>query len=113
MPIAGGERGVGCREDADATIRDDFGNVIEVRENAPDLPRRALSRMPVGFVGASDYQSAVRKFGPSDAAHLAFAEAAEADFVTCDDRLLRQCRRVQPSVWFGTLMAFCDKENLQ
>lgn len=54
-----------------------------------------------------------RGLGPADAAHLAFAEAAEADFVTCDDRLLRQCRRVQPSVWFGTLTAFCDKENLQ
>lgn len=51
--------------------------------------------------------------GPADAAHLAFAEAAEADFVTCDDRLLRQCRSVQASVWSGTLMAFCDKENLQ
>ena len=51
--------------------------------------------------------------GPADAAHLALAEAAEADFVSCDDRLLRQCRRVESSIWFGTLMAFCDKENLQ
>ena len=54
-----------------------------------------------------------QRFGPADAAHLAFAEEAEADFVTCDDRLLRQCRRVQPTVWFGTPVAFCDKENLQ
>jgi len=50
--------------------------------------------------------------GPADAAHLAFAEEAEAEFITCDDRLLRQCRRVQPGVWFGTPVAFCDKENL-
>ena len=51
--------------------------------------------------------------GPADAAHLAFAEEAQADFITCDDRLLRQCQHIQPSVWFGTPVAFCDKENLQ
>lgn len=28
-------------------------------------------------------------FGVADAAHLAFAEAVNADFVTCDDRLLK------------------------
>lgn len=51
-------------------------------------------------------------FGPADAVHVAFAEAAEADFVTCDDRLLRQCRRVGLSAWYGTPLAFCDKEEL-
>ena len=51
--------------------------------------------------------------GLADAAHVAFAEAASADFVTCDDQMLRQCQRIQPSVWFGTPVAFCDKENLQ
>jgi predicted nucleic acid-binding protein len=52
-------------------------------------------------------------FGPADAAHLAFAEEAQADFITCDDRLLRQCQHVQPGIWFGTPVAFCDKENLR
>ncbi len=51
--------------------------------------------------------------GPADAAHLAFAEQAKADFITCDDRLLRQCQRVQPSIWAGTPGAFCEKESLQ
>jgi predicted nucleic acid-binding protein len=51
--------------------------------------------------------------GPADAAHLAFSEAAHADFVTCDDRLLRQCRRARPGIWCGTPVAFCDKENLR
>lgn len=54
-----------------------------------------------------------QRLGPADAAHLAFAEDARADFVTCDDRLLRQCRRVRPGVWFGTPIAFCDKEDLR
>jgi predicted nucleic acid-binding protein len=51
--------------------------------------------------------------GVADAAHLAFAEQAQADFVTVDDRLLRQCRRIKPEVWYGSPSAYCDKENLR
>jgi len=50
--------------------------------------------------------------GPADAAHVAFAEAAGADFVSCDDRLIRQCRRVQISVWVGDPVEYCVKEEL-
>jgi len=50
--------------------------------------------------------------GSADAAHLAFAEEAKASFITCDDRLVRQCRRARPGVWFGTPVAFCAKERL-
>jgi predicted nucleic acid-binding protein len=51
--------------------------------------------------------------GPADAAHLACAEQVRADFVTCDGRLIRQCRRVKPGIWFGTPIAFCDQEDLR
>ncbi|MDH7487528.1 MAG: PIN domain-containing protein [Anaerolineae bacterium] len=51
--------------------------------------------------------------GPADAAHLAWAEQTGCDFVTCDDRLLRQCRRIKPGIWFGTPITFCDKEDLR
>jgi predicted nucleic acid-binding protein len=51
--------------------------------------------------------------GVADAAHLAFAEAAQAEFVTVDDRLLKQCRRVKPDVWCGTPPTYCEKENLK
>ena len=51
--------------------------------------------------------------GIADAAHLAFAEQARADFVTCDDRLLRQCHRIQPDIWCGTPITFCNKEDLR
>jgi predicted nucleic acid-binding protein len=51
--------------------------------------------------------------GVADAAHLAFAEAAQADFVTVDDRLLKQCRRIKPMVWCGSPPAYCEKENLR
>ena len=51
--------------------------------------------------------------GIGDAAHVAFAEAAEAAFITVDDRLRKQCRRLAVKVWYGTPLAFCDKENLR
>lgn len=51
--------------------------------------------------------------GLADAAHLAFAEAAATDFVTCDDRLLRQCQRLPSTCWCGTPLALCEKENLR
>jgi predicted nucleic acid-binding protein len=51
--------------------------------------------------------------GIADAAHLASAESGGSDSVTCDDRLLRQCRRIKPGVWYGTPIAYCEKENLR
>jgi hypothetical protein len=44
---------------------DDFGYVIQVKENAPELLRRALSRLPVDVVITGDYQAAERRFGLS------------------------------------------------
>jgi predicted nucleic acid-binding protein len=57
-------------------------------------------------------QLAEEGLGSADAAHLAFAEMAAASFVTCDDRLIRQCRRVQLNVWCGDPMTFCSEESL-
>jgi predicted nucleic acid-binding protein len=51
--------------------------------------------------------------GLADAAHLALAEQAGSDFVTCDDHLLRQCRRIRPDIWCGTPIAYCEKEDLR
>ena len=51
--------------------------------------------------------------GSADAAHLALAEQARSDFVTCDDRLLRKCRRIRPAIWCGSPIAFCEKEDLR
>jgi DNA repair photolyase len=56
-----------CRERRYCPFEDlnDFGYVIQVKENAPDLLRRALSRAPVDLVGTGDYQPAERKYGLS------------------------------------------------
>jgi len=56
-----------CREKKYAPHDDpnDFAYVIKVKENAPELLRQALSRVPVDQVGTGDYQAVERKFGLS------------------------------------------------
>ena len=56
-----------CRERKYAPYDDpdDFAYVIKVKENAPELLRRALTRAPVGPIFTGDYQPAERKFGLS------------------------------------------------
>ena len=51
--------------------------------------------------------------GIADAAHVAFAESSNADFVTCDDKLLKKCIKIKVKIWVGTPIAFCDKEALK
>jgi len=41
---------------------DDFGYVVKVKENAPELLRRALGRVPVGMIATGDYQPAEKTF---------------------------------------------------
>jgi len=52
-------------------------------------------------------------FGVADAAHVAFAEQADALFITCDDKLVKKCLKCDISVWTGSPIAFCEKENLK
>lgn len=53
-----------CREQKYSPYDDptDFAYLIKVKENAPDLLRRALSRTPVDMIFTGDYQPAERKF---------------------------------------------------
>jgi len=52
-------------------------------------------------------------FGVADAAHIAFAEYAGADFISCDDRLLRKCMAHKIKAWCGNPVAYCEKEGLR
>ena len=56
-----------CREEKYYPYEDpqDFSYRIQPKANAPDLLRRALSRVPVDLVGTGDYQPAERKYGLS------------------------------------------------
>jgi len=53
-----------CREEKYYPYQDvrDFGAVIKVKENAPQLLRRALERAAVSMIFTGDYQPAERKF---------------------------------------------------
>ncbi|MFO8085752.1 MAG: hypothetical protein R6U27_15695 [Desulfobacterales bacterium] len=51
--------------------------------------------------------------GPADAAHLAFAEATKADFISCDDKLIKKCSKISIDVWGGNPVTFCHKEDLK
>jgi predicted nucleic acid-binding protein len=50
---------------------------------------------------------------PADAAHAALSEEAGCDFITVDDRLLRQLERAAMTVWCGNPVAYCEKEALK
>jgi len=52
-------------------------------------------------------------FGVADAAHVAFAEQSGADFITCDDKLVKQCLRNKVGTWCGDPVLFCVKEDLR
>lgn len=56
-----------CREQKYSPYDDptDFSHVIKVKENAPELLRRALKNAPLDAIFTADYQPAERKFGMS------------------------------------------------
>jgi hypothetical protein len=52
-------------------------------------------------------------FGVADAAHLAFAEFHGAEFITCDDKVIKKSLSHRIGVWCGSPLAFCEKEGLR
>ena len=52
-------------------------------------------------------------FGIADAAHVAFAEANNAEFITCDDKLAKKCENHKIKVWTGGPLGFCEKMGLR
>ncbi len=54
-----------------------------------------------------------KKFGPADAAHVAFAEHLKSYFISCDDKLLKACKKNQITVHCLNPVAFCEMENLR
>jgi len=79
-------------------LLDNYGKPIigaktEMRRRAEDLIRKG--------------------FGIADAAHLSFAEAGQAEFISCDDRLLNKCKTFPIKIWAGNPVIFCEKEGLR
>ena len=96
---------------------------VEIAAN-PDPARRQHMESLIAEIGADadlDLEPARRRavsllnrgLKPADAAHAALAEEAGCDFVTVDDRLLRQLQRTAMTVWCGNPVAYCEKEGLK
>ena len=52
-------------------------------------------------------------FGIADSSHVAFAEQSGAEFISCDDSLIKKCLRHNVKIWCGNPVAFCKKERLR
>ncbi len=59
------------------------------------------------------YKLASLGSAPADAAHVAFAEAGNAEFITCDDKLLKKCQKYKIHTWYGSPVHFCVKEDIR
>jgi len=99
---------------------DDFGYVIQVKENAPDLLRRALSRLPTGLVMTGDYQPAEKKFELSRkmlevCLELGFPVSVleRSPLVLRDLDLLKEINQRAPSVVFFSIVSSPDSPSYE
>ena len=53
------------------------------------------------------------KLGVVDAVHVAFAEGTSDFFISCDDKLLKKCKRIKVQVITMNPIEFCTKEDLK
>lgn len=53
------------------------------------------------------------KFGVADAAHVAFAQATSEVFITCDDKLLKKCKKNNIKILAVSPLEFCTMEDLK
>lgn len=53
------------------------------------------------------------KFGPADAAHIAFAEVISDEFITCDDILLKKATKNNVLIPVTAPLDFISKEELK
>lgn len=95
----------------------EIGAISDAEERSHLLLLLKQFGIPLEFEATATRQRAealvAEGLGAADAAHLAFAEAAGAAFITVDDRLLKQCRRINAQTWYGSPQAFCEKEDLR
>jgi len=97
---------------------DEFSRTIKVKENAPELLRKALSRKPVDLVFTCDYQPAERKFGLSrqllevcrDLGFPVFI-LERSPLVTRDLDLLSEINAKAPSVVAFSIISTPDSPN--
>jgi DNA repair photolyase len=111
-----------CREQKYSPYDDpqDFAYIIKVKENAPELLRRALKRAPVDVIFTGDYQPLEKKFGIS---HKILEVCYEMGFpvfilernpaVTRDLDLILSIEQRSPSIIAFSIIAAPDSKNYQ
>jgi len=52
-------------------------------------------------------------FGIADAAHIAYAEDNADVFISCDDRLVKKCKKLPTKIPAMNPIEFCNKENIK
>jgi len=111
-----------CRERKYCPFDDlnDFGYVIKVKENAPELLRKALSRLPVDVVCTGDYQPAEKKFEVSRrilevCLELGFPVSVleRSPLVLRDLDLLKEINQRAPSVVFFSMISAPDSPTYE
>ena len=96
-------------EEANAII--DAEEKREILAVLEQLGTTAEGDMVATRARAEDLHS--RKFGLADAAHVAFAEVTADFFITCDDRLVKKCRREKVAVTTVDPVEFTIAEDLK
>jgi DNA repair photolyase len=98
----------------------DFGYFIKVKENAPELLRKALSRLPVAVVATGDYQPAEKKFEVSRrmlevCLDLGFPVSVleRSPLVLRDLDLLKEINQRAPSVVFFSIISAPDSPTCE
>jgi len=98
----------------------DFSYVIKVKENAPELLRKALSRLPVDVVITGDYQPAEKKFEVSRrmlevCLELGFPVSVleRSPLVLRDLDLLKEINQQAPSVVFFSMISAPDSPTYE
>jgi hypothetical protein len=94
---------IGRNEDAVAKeallrIMESLGKDIKPLINPDALLKRARGFMSNGIKNL-------------DALHLAHAEQAGAAFISCDDNLLKKCKKEKLEIWYGDPVSFCKSEG--
>jgi len=91
---------------------DEFSHLIKVKENAPQLLRKALARLPIDILITGDYQPAERKFKMSRqmlevCLELGFPVSVleRSPLVLRDLDLLKEINQRAPSVVFFSLVS--------
>ncbi len=111
-----------CRERKYCPFDDpnDFSYVIKVKESAPELLRKALSRLPVDVVVTGDYQPAEKKFEVSRrllevCLELGFPISIleRSPLVLRDLDLIKEINQRAPSVVFFSMISSPDSPSYE